>query len=311
MNYRTNFIYLKFVIWRLIRKIKPDLIHLHGTEVDYSSSIFQFKKKYPILITIQGFVSHATNKDDYFIKRRINVEQLIFRRFIHFGYRTRTMGNDILKYCPNAVLNWHHYPISEINCIVTEKKFDLVFFARVTKDKGIEDLLKGIALIKKSRPDISLCIIGGTNNKYIDYLRELANKLDISDNITWTGYIPKQSDMFKIASSSRISVLPTHQDIISGTIIESMFLRLPVVAYNVGSIYEINETGQFINLIDKGDIIGMADKIISLLKHPEELAVISEKAYNRALEMFDNKHIHSDLTNAYNQVINDFYASKK
>ena len=311
MNYRTNFIYLKFVIGRIINHIKPDIIHLHGAEVDHSSSIFQFRNKYPILITIQGFASHATRRDNYFIKYRINIEKKIFRRFYHFGYRTQTMGRDIKKYSPQSVLHWHHYPIPPIKIERVEKEFDLVFFARVTKDKGIEDLLECLSLIKKTIPEISLCIIGGTNNTYLQHLAKIANNLNISNNIKWIGFVQNHLEMFKIAESARISVLPTHHDIISGTIIESMFLKLPVVAYNVGSIHEINETGEFVHLIEKGDIMAMANKIISLLNNPQKLSEIGEMAYNRVLEMFDNKQIHSDVTNAYKQVIEDYITSKK
>ena len=311
LNYRTNFFYLKAVIRKIIKEIKPDLIHLHGAEVDYSSSVFQFKGIYPVFVTVQGFVSHATKKDDYFIRYRTKVEQKIFKDFQHFGYRTLTMGRDILNYNPNAVLHWHNYPIPLINVIKVEKKFDLVFFARVTHDKGIEDLVKCLSLIKNIFPDISLCVIGGTNKIYLQYLADMAAELNVSKNIRWMGYIQNHSDMFKIASSALISVLPTYHDIISGTIIESMLLKLPVVAYNVGSIHEINETGEFVSLIDKGDISAMAQKIITLLKRKDELEDIGERAYYRALKMFDNNQIYSDITNAYRKVIDDFSYNRK
>jgi glycosyltransferase involved in cell wall biosynthesis len=306
LDYKTNFLYLKIIIKRIVKKIKPDLIHLHGTEVDHSSSILQFKSKYPVLVTVQGFISHSTNSGDYFIKNRIINEQKIFKKFKHFGYRTKTMGQDIKKYNPDAVLHWHHYPFPDIKLHNLNKKFDLVFFARVTKDKGIEDLLNAVINIKKHRSDISLCIIGGTNYNYINYLKEKTRKSNISENIFWTGFLPDQEEVYKIAAESRISVLPTYNEIISGTIIESMFLKIPVIAYDTGSIHEINEGEEFISLVPKGDINELANEILYLLENSSVQKERSEKAYKRALEMFDNKRIYSDLRNAYYKVMDDF-----
>jgi glycosyltransferase involved in cell wall biosynthesis len=305
-DYRTNFIYLKYQIKIIIDKIKPDLIHLHGVEVDHSTTIFQFNNKYPILLTVQGFVSHATKKDDYSIKKRIKVEQKIFKKFRHFGYRTQTMGKDIKKYNPDAMLHWHDYPHNEIKLYNIEKKYDLVYFARVTKDKGIEDLLQAIAIIKKAKENISLCIIGGSNSIYIKYLKDIAEKLQISDNLFWAGLISKHEDVYRLAAAARISVLPTYNEIISFTIIESMFLKLAIVAYDVGSIHEVNNEEEIIFMVEKGDVSGLAEKILYLLKDSEELHLIGEKEYKRATKMFDNESIRNDLLNAYNLVKNDF-----
>jgi glycosyltransferase involved in cell wall biosynthesis len=306
MNYHTGFFYMKFIIRKIVHKIQPDLIHLHGIEVDHSSSIFQFKDKFPILITIQGFVSNATNKDNYFIKKRIKIEQKILRDFRHFGYRTVTMGDEIKKINPRAELHWHHYPFPALKPCQAEKKYDIVFFARVTRDKGIEDLLQAIAIVKKQRAGISLCVIGGTNSGYVDSMKQLAARLHLTDSIHWAGYIPKHEEVHRLAASARISVLPTHHDIISGTIIESLFLKLPVVAYDVGSIHEINREEECVSLVARGDVGALAQRILKLLQDPQKANDLAEKAYRKARVMFDNQPILSDLLAAYRAVLADY-----
>ena len=307
LDYKTNFIYIKYLVRRIVDCIKPDLIHLHGTEnAYYSSSILQFKNKYPVMITIQGFISHASNKIDYSTAKRINVEQRILKNFKHFGYRTKTMGKDIKKYNPEAELHWHRYPTVDIKPIETSKKYDIVFFARISKDKGIEDLLQALAIIKKAKHDVRLCIIGKGGSPYIAVLKKMADQLDISNNIYWAGFLPTQMEVHKMASAAKISILPTYHEIISGTIVESMFLKLPVVAYDVGSIHEVNDKEEYIYLVPKGDVNALAKKIMYLLQNPEKLAQIGGKAHIRATEMFDNRSICNDLIKAYNLVINVF-----
>jgi glycosyltransferase involved in cell wall biosynthesis len=304
LNIRTGYPFNKAFIGYIVnKKIKPDLIHLHGAEnAYYSSSIFQFRKRYPVLITIQGFLSKSIVEIDYSLKKRIEVEKRILSSFKHFGFRTKTMGQDIRSFNPSAILHWHCYPFEEITPIETEKKYDIVFFARVCKDKGMDDLLKAVSIIKPKMPEVKLCVIGGGSSEYIN----MADQLGISDNVYWAGFLPTQKEVHKMAPFAKISVLPTYHDIISGTIIESLFLKLPVVAYSVGSIPEVNDKEEYITLVAKGDVSGLAEKILWLLSNPEVMKYKSEKAYIRAVEMFDNSNITEDLLNAYTNVIRDF-----
>lgn len=306
-NLRLGYIYNKYVIRTFINKIKPDIIHLHGAEnAYYSSSIFQFKNNYPVFITIQGFISHSAEIGNYNTKKRIEIETRILKTFNHFGYRTHQMAEDIRVFNPEAILHWHHYPIAKPEPIETAKVYDIVFFARLCRDKGIEDLLEVISLIKKDNPDIRACIIGGNFDKYLTYLKNKASQLGILHNVDWTGHLPTQKDVHKMASKAKLCVLPTYHDIISGTIIESLFLKLPVVAYNVGSIHEVNDNCDIISLVPKGDIISLAKEIMRLLLNPEILNFKSEKGYSRALEMFDNSLIVNDLIESYKSVIHEF-----
>lgn len=308
LDYKTNFIYVKSRVRRIMNRIKPDLVHLHGAEnAYYSSSIFQFKKKYPVMITVQGFISHAINENDYSIRKRIAVEKKILKYFRHFGYRTKTMGEDIKKYNPEAKLYWHHYPFPEIKHHDVEKKYDIVFFARICQDKGIEDLLKALALVKRAKPNVRLCIIGRADPIYIDLIKKMAEQLNISENIYWAGFLPTQEAVHNLATAAKISVLPTYHDIVSGTIIESMFLKLPVIAYNVGSIHEVNEQNSIcIQLVKKGNIEELSEKILSLLNSDQEIQRIAENGYRRAKKLFSNESIFIDVFNAYLTIEKDF-----
>lgn len=293
---------------RVVKKINPDIIHLHGAEEESSSGIVQFRKKYPVLITIQGFIHKSSSKSKSTC-RRIRNEFMVINLFRHFGYRTETMGKDIKALNKEAVLHWHHYPMPIIIPVLVEKKFDLVFFAKVCKDKGIGDLLQAVSIIKQKKKDISLCVIGGGK---LDFWRGIAKQLNITENIYWAGFLPTRRDVHKLASTARISVLPTYHDIISGTIVESLFLKLPVVAYNVGSIHEVNKHETIISLVEKFDINGLVESVLLLLDDVKLREEIAGKGYKAASEMFnaENDKVREDLLNAYSEVISDFHKSQ-
>ncbi|MDZ7721967.1 MAG: glycosyltransferase family 4 protein [candidate division KSB1 bacterium] len=302
-NYKKN----RRITKKLVNQINPDIIHLHGAEnAYYSSTALQFINTYPTILTLQGFISKTSKINSTKVKKRIAVESEILRRIKNAFYRTNTMANDIKGFNPNINLFWNTYPKSEINYPQNiSKKYDLVFFARIAKDKGIEDLLKALSMIKKKKPNISLCVIGSGN---IEPFKRIAEELGVHNNVEWAGFLPTQNDVHKMASKAKISVLPTYHDIISGTILESMFLKIPVVAYNVGSIHEVNEKEEIISLVDKLDVKGLAKAIENLLDNPDLRKERAEKSYKRAHKMFahSDDEIRKSLLKAYRSVINDF-----
>jgi glycosyltransferase involved in cell wall biosynthesis len=304
----TNYFNPKRKVKKYIDLIKPDLIHLYGAEnAYYSSTIFQFKEKYPILVSIQGFLFNTLLNKSLSIRKRIHIEEKILVGFSHYGIRTNFMAQEVRKYNSAANLHWHWYPIFVPNDLSelhrTSKEFDLVYFARITKDKGIEDLILAIQNIKLWKPDVQVVVIGEGEPDYTDHLIKQCQELNLSTNIYWAGFIPTQIELFRLCSKARICVLPSYYDIIPGTVIESMLLKIPVIAYNVGGIPEINRDQEVIKLVQKGDIIGLSEVICELLKDQDELVHLKELAFLRAQEMFDRNSIRADIIKAYYSIL--------
>jgi glycosyltransferase involved in cell wall biosynthesis len=306
----TDYFFIKKSIKKIIHRIQPDIIHLHGAENTYhTSAILQFKGLYPVLISVQGFITKSSSNGKRVLRRKAR-EIEIFKTFNHYGYRTDTMAEDIRKLNCDAVLHYLRYPVKKILPVVTEKKFDIVFFARITKEKGIIDLLHAIFILHKSIPDLKVCIIGKGK---LSHYKQLAAELKIDQLIFWAGFLPSQNDVHRMASAAKVCVLPTYHEIISGTILESLFLGLPVVAYDVGSIHEVNKYGDIITLVDKGDIDGLADSILKLLMDEQLRNEKSEKGKECAINVFatDDQKIKSGYLQSYKQVIQDFNSKKQ
>ncbi len=301
----TDYYYIKKKIRMIIEAIQPDLIHMHGAENTYhSAAITQFREKFPVIISIQGFINKSRS-DNYRIRRRKHREMEILRTFRHYGYRTETMGHDIQRLNRNAVLHFLRYPIKPIFPKNFEKKYDIVFFARITREKGIGDLIEALSEIKKKKPDVTMCVIGRGK---INAWKDLAAEFGVSENIDWKGFIMDHTEVHDLVSASRICVLPTYHEIISGTILESLFLGVPVVAYNVGSIHEINKKDSVVTLVNKADVSGLAHSILKLLTDAVLWQEKSHLSIQRAKEMFitDEDQIRESLKKAYRQVIDDF-----
>ena len=303
---RTNYCYTKQRIKKIIRYINPNIIHLIGAENPYYSvGILPLIDQFPTFVTIQGFIRNESYRD-FITNKRIKIEEEILKRTMHIGVRTKEMSKTTLELNPEAHLYFHNYPITipvyiKDNSIVST--YDIVFFARVCKDKGIEDLLEALALIKKIKPDISLQVIGDPGESYLKFLKNKLNQLDIESNVKFLGFIETQHELQKQVSQAKICVLPTYHDIIPGTVLESMFMKLPVIAYAVGGISELNDKGQAIVLVEKNNIQQLSNEIANLLKNESKRNYLAEFAYTYTRERFKNSNVVNDIMKAYNEIL--------
>ena len=105
---------------------------------------------------------------------------------------------------------------------------------------------------------------------------------------------------------ARICVLPTYNDTIPGTIVESMLLGIPVISYKTGGIPDLNKTQENLILLDQGDIEGLAEEITKLLDDPVRQNTISQRARSYAMAEFDNANSTNLLIEAYRKIIREY-----
>lgn len=308
VNYMTNFCKTKRIVSRIVESIKPDIIHLFGAEnPEYSSAILPLAKKYPTVLSIQGFFSHSKNANSKNDKKRMDIEQEIIRAIPVCFSRSKTQAKDVLEYNHNMQFIPNSFGSCEIKYddLPKEKKYDLVFFARICKDKGVDDLLQVVFSLKKRLPNISLCIIGGGNT---GGYKEKCKEMGIDENVVWTGFLPTRKDVHFTAAQGRISVLPTYHDVLPGTIIESMFMGIPMVTYDVDSNPEINENYEAIKLVKVGDVNALTETLFELLQNEKERIELSEAGKKRAYEMFapSDKQVADQWMNGYEFAVSLF-----
>ena len=310
LDFNTDFLPFNIKTKRLINKINPDLVNLIGAEnAYYSSSILQINR-YPRLVTIQGFIAlndEAGTGDSKMVEKRIEIENKVLRNLNHFGIEATWMEQYIRLVNPTAKMHWFHLPFARTEVDATpDKMFDLVFFARVTKMKGIEDAIKALELIKHKKSDINLEIIGMGDVNYMNYLKKMVDDLALNENVHFKGFIPTQKEMHFEVMKARICVLPTYNDTIPGTIVESMLLGIPVISYKTGGIPDLNKTQENLVLLDQGDIEGLAEEVLKLLDDPVRQNAMRERAKSYAMAEFDNANSTSLLIEAYRKIIREY-----
>jgi glycosyltransferase involved in cell wall biosynthesis len=305
----SNFLAFKLQVKRLINKINPDIVDIHGAENPHYSSSALVITNCPVIVTIQGFFSLYPDLDEKNpeVRKTLKIERRILKTIRFFGLEGNFAETYIKSLNPDARIFRYHCPYAKTELIKSKsKEYDLVYFTKISRMKGIEDLIKALSLVKKDISDIRLLVIGRGPEKYLKYLNNLIADLGLKENVIYKGHMNDQKKMHEEVVKAKLSVLPTYNDRMSGTIVESMLLGIPVVSYDVGGNPDLNSNDENIILVKAGDIKNLAIEIVHLLKSEEKRQTLAEKALHYSTQVFDNKASISNQIRAYKEVIKEY-----
>jgi D-inositol-3-phosphate glycosyltransferase len=164
----------------------------------------------------------------------------------------------------------------------------LLFVGRIQPLKGIDILMRALALVKRREPalahDICVSIIGGdpnpdskTEQAEFERLSSLRTDLQIDDLVTFLG-AKDQDTLVYYYSAAEMVVMPSHYESFGMVALEAMACGTPVIASDVGGL-SFNIEDSFNGYLVPGrDPRALADKIILLLKYPALRDQLGEQA---------------------------------
>lgn len=144
-----------------------------------------------------------------------------------------------------------------------KKENEIVYVGRIEPDKGIEDIIKALALIKNK--DIKAWIIGfNFDTRYLRYLKSLARELGIEKRVTYKVNAARE-EVLEILSRASILVHPARHEPFGIAVVEGMVAGcVPIVRKGL--------SGPWIDIIEKGrygygyaNIHELAEKISEIL----------------------------------------------
>ena len=300
----------------IIKEINPDLIHLYGSEnPDYAAPAIELMKAYPVILTLQGYVYLQTPSKMVLVKKfydyRVKFESYINNNIRFFTSSRKWTVKEFQDSKPGHFNScealYYVMAITKVpreDASIADKKYDLVFYARIDKNKGIEDLIDVVANLNNAGRPLRTLIMGRGKESYISYLKEVITKRNINDIIDFAGFIENHDNVYKIAAQAKVMVLPTHNDGIPNTIREAMFMKLPVVANNVGGIPRFNQNRHCIHMVEDGNLNDLAEGILKVLDDKEYQNELVENAYREAHEVYSPDAVYEQTVNAYKKVMN-------
>lgn len=148
---------------------------------------------------------------------------------------------------------------------IGEDKSDVIFVGRLLSHKNADLLVKAIAIVKESIPEIRCKIIGDGPER--ENIEEIIKELGVSDNIEILDSIKDDNEKYALLKASKMLVLPSIREGFGLVVIEANATGLPVITTN----HKDNASKDLINegingLLSEPNDKSIAEKIIQILQ---------------------------------------------
>ncbi|MBU0479212.1 glycosyltransferase family 4 protein [bacterium] len=166
------------------------------------------------------------------------------------------IDKDKLKIVYPAVNNIFFDPVSEETVNRVEQNYRIkskfIFWVGALKpSKNLLGLIKAYKMLPNGIKNEYELVIAGKGNKYLEVLKDSANKLGIKEKVLFPGFI-HDNDLPALYHGAEVFVMPSLHEGFGLPVLEAMACKTPVVASNVTSIPEV--TGDAAVLVDPNDI---------------------------------------------------------
>jgi len=331
------FPYLKLNrIFKLIGKIKPDIIHLHnlhGYYINIKALIKYFKYlNIPIVMTLHDcwtFTGHCAYYDYIQCEKwkthcekcpqKVEYPASLFldRSYKNFEIK-RQLFSSIDNLTVVAVSEWLSNQVAqsflkEKKRIVIKNGIDLALFKPIKsriniikkyKLKG-DHILLGVASIWEKRKGLDdiLYIAEHLGEEYSIILvgARISRKAKKYKNIYIVPKIDNQAELAALYSAADLFINPTYQEALGLTNIEALACGTPVLTYNTGGSPETidSETGF---VVAKGDANAMIDIIKGFTTKDKES--MTDACRKRAERYFNKNERFMDYIKLYEKILN-------
>lgn len=266
-----------FTVIRILKDIKPDIIHISGNHF-WIIGLYLYMRNKNLVLTLHDVTEHEGEKSLINILTNKLHIKLAKHIFVH-GENLRNML--IMKGYPEKAISIIRH--GEYSFFTEYKKEiyedgSILFFGRIVDYKGLQYLLKAVPQIKKQIPNVKVIIAGRGNFTKYNSLIETPENFEIINE-----FIPDElvAVLFQRAS---IIVLPYIEGSQTGIIPIAYSFKKPVIVTNVGSIQEVVEDGMTGFIVPSRDSGALADTIIRLLKDERLRKKMGENAYRKMKE---------------------------
>lgn len=325
----------------VIRQIEPDLIQIWGTETCLSNIVAHDPFDVAKVVFIQGLIGvHVRYLNGYFSRKKNKKyfagEKIISRlksvvREKQF-LRQADIEADTLSYCKNVIVDSNFakaYCMSvteDIRCYRHILKPNRVFYKHKwsldgcrrhtiftvygsSSEKGLQQLLKAVSLVKTDLKDIKILIPGpfstdedgklkpSSSNGFETVLRNMIDDLNLQENVEFLGKL-SANEMADAIYVSHIFVNPSCMEVHALSLREAMCQGVPCISSLCGSVGELIMHGEngFIYRYEEYEVLAF---YIKQLMENDNLAVeISSKAVC-AIEEMEQRDENRTLTEIY------------
>ncbi|MBC7871260.1 MAG: glycosyltransferase family 4 protein [Chitinophagaceae bacterium] len=298
-------------LYRMLRRIKPDVVHTHTAKAGFVGRIAAWLARVPVVVhTFHGHVFHG-----YFSPAKTQLF-LFLERF------TARLSDTIITITPrlrDELADTYHIT-SKDHITVVPYGLDLSPFAAVPRKNGgfrqawelpADALLVGIVgrfvpiknhalfleaadIIHREMPEVRFALVG--DGELREAIEAQITTLGLHNVVTITGW---QRDMPPIYADLDVLVISSNNEGTPFTLIEAMATGCPVVSTDVGGVADLLDNGRLGALVPPNNPQALAEAILNVLRNPPDS--VQTKALT--LEHYSVARLVDDLDKLYHRLL--------
>ncbi len=180
-----------------------------------------------------------------------------------------------------------------------EDKFIILFASRWTENKGIFNLIRAFALVRKNSDEKLKLVLIGSGEK--DRVLSEIEYLNISNDVLPLGTMKSVYEYYCMAD---VFILPSQFEGLPMALLEAMSCGLPAIASRVGGNPELVISGTNGLLIEPNSIEELVETMTWCLKHKDELKMIGLNAGKKVRERFSMERVADEYIGVYRKLLN-------
>lgn len=159
-----------------------------------------------------------------------------------------------------------------------DEPLQLIYLGRLAREKGLYELLQGLALARAENVPVRLTIVGSGAEQA--QLRQAVTELQLDDTVSFAGALFGAAKLQLLAAAD-VLVLPSYSEGLPCAVLEGMAAGAAVIATGVGAIPDVVNDGQHGLLVPPRDARAIAAAIATLASDRVTLARMSTACRNR------------------------------
>ena len=196
---------------------------------------------------------------------------------------SKKLGKTRLLFPANGVLNSQ---ISYTDSLQGQegditKKNQIIFFARLSYSKGLFDLLPILKQIM-SDSEIKLKVVGKFDHEFEHRIfnKRMAEFIG-QGKIIYTDYL-NDRDFYREISESKVMIYPSHSDTYPIGVLQSLYFKTPVVAYDIPALSIYREV-KAVKLVREFDFQNFSTEVIKILKMDDPSTLFTKEVMEFAM----------------------------
>jgi glycosyltransferase involved in cell wall biosynthesis len=191
-------------------------------------------------------------------------------------------GIDIKRFNNDLYPNARKKVLDEISC--TENDFLFLYVGRLTRDKGVEELVRAFEKVSALKNNAKLILVGPYEEKLDALSSETIQKIRSIKNIFEMGFRPNPEEFFSAADTF---CLPSYREGFGTVVLEAAACGVMTIGSRIPGLVDSivdNVTGVLVELKNESEL---ENAMIKVLEDSQFRLQLSQNAKRRAQKEFD------------------------